>query len=45
MPGVLVEVGYISSPEDAADIKREDSWNMVAEGILIGIVRYLAGSR
>jgi len=40
MPAVLVEVGYLSHPEDEAELATDDLRQRAAEGIVAGIKRY-----
>lgn len=42
VPSVLVEIGFMSSPEDAKIMSREDFHERLAEALGEGIVRYLA---
>ncbi len=43
MPGIVVELGFLSSTEDVAALRRDDVRTDVAEGVLVAIVRYLSG--
>ena len=42
MPAALVEVGYLSHPEDEAELATDDLRRRAAEGIVNGIKRYVA---
>jgi N-acetylmuramoyl-L-alanine amidase len=41
MPGALVELLFISSPEDAALLRSEDARNAMARGVVRGIIEQL----
>lgn len=40
MPSILVEMGFISNPAEAANLQSDAYRNRVAQGIFTGIVRY-----
>jgi N-acetylmuramoyl-L-alanine amidase len=42
VPSVLVEIGFMSSPEDAKIMSREDFHGRLADALSEGILRYLA---
>lgn len=44
-PGVLVEVGFLSNPEEAEQLGTEEYQKQVASSIYLGILRHAAGER
>ncbi|MTV49417.1 cell wall hydrolase [Heliobacillus mobilis] len=42
-PAVMVEVGFLSNAAEEALLKTEDYQEKVADGIYVGLVRYMAG--
>jgi N-acetylmuramoyl-L-alanine amidase len=44
-PGVLVEVGFLSNPEEAELLESEEYQKQVAFSIYLGILRYAAGEQ
>ena len=43
MPATLLEVAFISNPDEEAILKSEDGMKKIAQGIFNGIVRYFSG--
>lgn len=44
MPVALIDVGYITNPDDAATLSDSDYRNVIAEAILVAVKRlYLLG--
>lgn len=44
-PGALVEVGFLSNPEEKANLKKESYQRKVAESIYKGIIRYFTNEK
>lgn len=44
-PGVLVEIGFLSNPEEAANLRQEDYQDKVAGSIYEGILRYFTNEQ
>lgn len=44
-PGVLVEIGFLSNPEEAANLRQEDYQEKVAGSIYEGILRYFTNEQ
>lgn len=40
IPGVLVEVGFLSNPNEAADLQSEEYQDKIAASIYQGMLRY-----
>ncbi|WP_159429888.1 N-acetylmuramoyl-L-alanine amidase family protein [Halarsenatibacter silvermanii] len=45
MPSVLLEIGFLSNPDDAELLEQDDFREKAAESAVTGIINYLEGSR
>jgi len=45
MPAVLVEIGFLSNPEECKKLRREDYRDSVARGITAALLTHIAGQR
>jgi N-acetylmuramoyl-L-alanine amidase len=44
MPAILLEVGYVSHPEESAHISESGYQQQMVEGIIDGVKRYFANN-